>query len=80
MPWWMSCWALIAVCLVAIVGWRHDRERQRGGRPSRKNTAFWFAIALIWPLPAAILILGMALDFVSYLIGRLVNRLVRVPH
>ncbi len=69
MSWWMIIWAVVALLLVGLVGWSHDRDRQRGAKPSGRETAFWFVAALAWPLPAALLILSMAIDLAGYLLS-----------
>jgi len=67
---WMIVWAVVAVLLVGLVGWSHYRDQ-----PSGRETAFWFVMALVWPLPAAMVILSMAVDLAGYLVS-----VARKPH
>ena len=63
--WFLSVWAIGAAAVLAF-SWPEPNWREVG---------LIFLLALLWPLVAAVIIMGMALDFAKFLIA-----VTRKPH
>lgn len=75
MSWWMIVWAIGAVAIIAFYAMVLDCQRHQGERTSARKVGGVIALAVLWPLPAAVIAASMAFDFACWLAA-----VARKPH